>query len=682
MKMIRRRNRIPAVLLAAALACGAALSAPQPASAAVDTPFTLASAEQTALASSPEISKIYNQILLKQINYTDAVTSIQARIKNKRTLRWTPLLSFKFPEKLNLTDEFDLNVKPQAMTSEITVLQHQMSDAKYVVLEKVRKSYFDVYAAQEKSAFTQEMLTDAEKELARNEARLLAGQAKQADIDKGRQTVQKLTEDLAGQLRAFQTSKQTLADIVKLDLTTGYRFLNPLKDADLTRDQLDGLISHTLSADQGLYEARAAESLALLNLNVAESLMRGKYGGAMNRLNSFISAARGGGSVDYAAFQIQYKQMLVDIDRKWQGNYRILFIKFPKEYLKGQIDGIRYIEDEPYALYTACMEYAAARSDRITAESDLKKRISTDYEALVTARNAYGSLSRFVADSSTALDKLMVLNRIGKADYDEVKSAQEEYQSLQMDAFEALTTYNELLIAFDRLCCGAVTQYFKGIGFKTDAGGGALSFPTGDGQIWYYIYGDVADMTFVFGIDVPDGFEPEVSEYELWYDSQNLSGRVDADQPFRHLTLDYGDTQTLKARLFGSGGFVGEYEIDASEPRGPLPVENVANAQPAENDAVIGSYTVETQVSGSVSTSVLAPKFNANLGAVSYALSYDDANVGGGDPVPATKSFSYLSLLISDLEDVNLLVYGKKDKLICTARFETSDGTIRTSDDV
>ncbi|MDR2163246.1 MAG: hypothetical protein LBO70_04810 [Clostridiales Family XIII bacterium] len=655
---------------------------PAPAYAAADKPFMLASAEQMALASSPEISKIYNQILLKQVNYTDAVTSINARIQNKRTLRWTPLLSFKFPEKLNLTDEFDINVKPQAMISEISILQHQMSDAKYEVLSKVRQSYFDVYAAQEKSSFTQQMLTDAQKELARNQARLLAGQAKQADIDKTQQSVKKFTEDLAGQLREFQTAKQSLTDIVKLDVTTGYRFLNPLKDADITRDQLDGVISYTLSADQGVYEARAAESIALLNLNIAESLMRGKYGGAMGRLNSFISMARTGGSVDYAAFQMQYKVMLTDIDSRWQGKRRILFFKFPRVWFKGQIDGIRYIEDEPYALYTACMEYASARTDRASAESDLTKRISADYETLVTTRNASKSMSDSVADASKSLSKLMILNSVGKADYDEVKDQQTEYQTLQMDAFEMLTTYNELLIAFDRLCCGAVTQYFKGTSFKSDSGGSVISYPTGDGQIWYYVYGDVSDMTFVFGIDVPDGFKPEVTEYELWYEGQKLSERVDADRPFRHLTLDYGDTQMLTVRIFGPDGFVGECEIDASEPRGPLPLENAEGDNPTEQEKTIGSYTVETRIVGVASVSELMPEFNADLKVASYTLRFGENNVGGPDKVPAGKSFSYLSLLINDLGGVRMAVYDKNGKQICTARFETSDGTIRTSDDI
>jgi hypothetical protein len=374
--------------------------------------------------------------------------------------------------------------------------------------------------------------------------------------------------------------------------------------------------------------------------------------------------------------------MLSDIDSKWKGSYRILFFKFPKEWFKGQIDGIRYVEDEPYALYTACMEYAAARTDRIAAEADLRKRISADFEALVTARNASKSLSDAVEDAEKDLSRLLILNQIGKVEYDEVKGQQDDYQALQIDAFDSLTTYNDLLIAFDRLCCGAVTAYFKGTGFTADASEGALSFPTADGQIWYYIYSEVTDLTFIFGLDIPDNFEPDVSEYEVWYENQNLSGRVEADKTFRHLTLDYGDSHMLKVRLFGADGFVGECEIDTTESRAPLPLQNAAGESAPEEEHIIGNYTVETNIVGSANTSTLIPNFKAGIGAASYLIQYDGSNIGSDTPIPAGKSFSYLSLLISDLAGVDLLVYNADGDLICTAYFMVSDGTIRTRDSV
>jgi hypothetical protein len=676
-------SRVLTVSLAVVLALGiVSFAEPTPVHAASTlTPFPLASAERMALASSSDISKAYSQILLKRINYTDAITSINAKMKNKRTFRWSPLLSFKFPEKFNMSDEFEMNLKPKALTSEIVTLQHQMKDLEYDVIAKARQAYFKVYSAQEKSTFTASMLEDAKKNLTRNKARLLVGQAKQNDVDTIQKSVDKLTNELSQLLRSFQSAKSNLSDLVKIDVTTGYRFMNPLNEMDLSRSQLDGIITYTLDADQGVYEARSTEALALLNINLAESLMRGKYGGNMNRLNGYIAAARSGTDIDYAAFQIQYKEMLKNIDSKWQGSWRILFIKIPKDFRKGQIDGIRYIEDEPYALYTACMEYASAVKDRKSAESDLRKQIEGDFESLVTSHNGATALAKSVSDAKKDLERLQILNRVGKADFDEVNDKQDDYQALQIDAFDILTTYNEQLVAFDRLCCGAVSQYFKGKNFDTDSGGGALSFPTEDGQIWYSIYGDVADLTFVFGLDVPSDFEPEVTHYELWYDNAKISGHESVDKTFKHLTLDYGDSNMLKVRLFNDNKFVAECEIDTSVPRGPLDIKKPSDASESD-EKVIGHYQIATKVTGVINTMLLTPTFDASLGVASYNLQYNEQNMGESDHVPTDQGFNYLALLATDITDVSLIAYDSNGDQICTAYFVASDESIRTKDNL
>jgi hypothetical protein len=676
-------SRILAVSLALVLALGVvSFAEPAPVHAASTlTPFPLASAERMALASSSDISKAYSQILLKRINYTDAITSINAKMKNKRTFRWSPLLSFKFPEKFNMSDEFEMKLKPKALTSEIVTLQHQMKDLEYDVIAKARQAYFKVYSAQEKSTFTASMLENAQKNLARNKARLLVGQAKQNDVDTIQKSVDKLTNELAQLLRTFQTSKSNLSDLVKVDVTTGYRFMNPLNEMDLSRSQLDGIITYALDMDQGVYEARATEALALLNINLAESLMRSKYGGDMNRLNGYIAASRSGTDIDYAAFQIQYKEMLKKIDSKWQGSWRILFIKIPKDFRKGQIDGIRYIEDEPYALYTACMEYASSVKDRKSAESELRKQIEGDFESLVTSHNGATALATSVSDAKTDLERLQILNRVGKADFDEVNDKQDDYQALQIDAFDILTTYNEQLVAFDRLCCGAVSQYFKGKKFDTDSGGGALSFPTEDGQIWYSIYGDVADLTFVFALDVPSDFEPEVTHYELWYDNAKISGHETVDKTFKHLTLDYGDSNMLKVRVFNDNKFVAECEIDTSVPRGPLDIKKAPDASESD-EKTIGSYKIETKVTGVINTMALTPAFDSSLGVASYNLQYNEQNLGESDHVPVDQSFKYLALLATDITDVSLIAYDNNGDRICTAYFVASDESIRTKDKI
>jgi hypothetical protein len=645
-------------------------------SAAAAKPFMLAQAEGMALSADPEIKSIYSQILMKKINYTDTITSTQVKIKNQNTPTYTPLLSFTLPDPLKMSDELDMNVQPLALASEILTLQHQMNDERYEALSEARKAYCDAYIFQEQTSFIQDQLTEGQNELARARANMLVGQADQSDVDDEQDSVTKLGESLAEQLREYLSAKQSLSDIVNLDVTSGYRFVNPLRDEDITRDQLGGIVNYTLNEDQGVFTARATESLDLLKLNTVERLMRNKYGNALNRISPFITIAKQGGDIDYSAFKAQYRNMLTDIDASWAGAQKILFMDISKDLLKGKVDGTRYIEDEPYELYTACMDYASARTARAKAESDLTKKVNSDYEALVTARNKANSLTDSVNEAKTSLDRLLILNTTGKTDFSDVQKQTDEYQSLQLAALDAISTYNDQLIAFDRLTCGAVTMYFKGRNFESGIGS-ALSYPTKDGLIWYYIYTDVSDLTFVFGLDVPENFSPAVTEYELWYENVDISGRVDVSDSFKHLTLDYGDTSTLTVKLYGDDGYVGECDINTSVSRATLSIENEAANPPVSEEQTIGSYRIETKITGNVGVSMLTPEFDARVKARYYRLRYGGDNIVSSDLVPVGEGFNYLTLLVKDLSNVDLFVYGKNKKRICKAKFDVTDQTIK-----
>ena len=73
------------------------------------------------------------------------------------------------------------------------------------------------------------------------------------------------------------------------------------------------------------------------------------------------------------------------------------------------------------------------------------------------------------------LERLSGLNQLGKAEYSEVKTKQEEYQTSQMDYIDVLAEYNELLYDLDATTCGAVSPYFDSASVSTDAGSGADS---------------------------------------------------------------------------------------------------------------------------------------------------------------------------------------------------------------
>ena len=83
-------------------------------------------AQRMAVSASFDISKQSSQILLKKMKYVESVAGIKAKIKNLTSFRWSPLLNFKLPQPLDMTEEYDLNIKPLQLQSEIDIMQTKL----------------------------------------------------------------------------------------------------------------------------------------------------------------------------------------------------------------------------------------------------------------------------------------------------------------------------------------------------------------------------------------------------------------------------------------------------------------------------------------------------------------------------------------------------------------------------
>lgn len=648
-------------------------AAPQRAAAAAPKVLALEQAQRIALSTDDAIKKKHSEIVVKQMKYTESVAAIKAKVKNLKSFRWTPLLSFKFPEKLDLVTEYDLQVKPQELQNGIITLRHEKADLQYEVLRTVGKLFTSVYVLQERIAFTEKILLSAESELERNRARLLTGTAVQADVDTMEKSVETTQSNLAQLKREFETAKGELSDLLKLDVTSGYVFKNPLKSVDITRDQLEGLVEYTLKNDHVYYAARMAESVALLDLNSYESLYRQQYGAKVDAVASFLSQARAGQDLDTGAFQIAYDGMLKNFDKPWSGKIKILFFSFSREWLKGERSGTRYIEDEMYALYTACLDYVSAHKDKLAAEKALRKQIAAEYESLVTAGNAVKAALSQLGDTKKGLERVSELNKRGLADYAEVKDKQTDYQEQQGDAMELLATYNELLLDFDRLTCGGVTKLLRGAGLDTDAGEGGESradLPT------YHIYTDVADLVFVFSVQIPKDYEPAIDAFEIWHQGVQIGERTPADKALRHLALDYGETGTLTVRLYNGDEYVDECEIDTTVPSDLL---NIRGGVPQSvNERIVGGYAVNTERRSGVGMTEVSLSVNEGAGAF-YRISLNGEGLFTGALIPVDKPFRYLTLLAGSLDAVRAELYDAEQKPLYQARFEQLDQTLRVA---
>ena len=677
--MGRKARRRMCCLLCVALLLSALPRITPPAQAA-ERVLLLEQAQSMAISNSEDITQTNNEIILQQMKYVEAVDGIKAKVKNKTSFRWSPLLSFKFPQQLNLVEAFELNVKPLTLQSDLDSLEHKRDDLRFAAQAEVSKTYIEVYVLQEKIAFQEERLATAQAQLTRNQARLATGEADQTDVDNMEKSVEELTSQISELKRNFQTGKEELSDLIGMDVTSGYTFRNPLKELSLPREQLDGIIQYTVDNDQTMYEANAAASNALISLETYEDLMRGQYGSKLNYIQTYVDMAKSGQDIDYAAFKLKYGEMLQALDAPWNSKIRILFFTFTKEWFKGEIDGTRYIEDEMYAIYTACMEYSNAKKDRDTTESDLRKQVAEQYELLVSAWNSYTNLLSQVDTLKETLDKVTALNQLGQADFDELSTAQEDYETVQTDALDALASYNTLLQDFDRLTCGAVTAYMNGSDLSAEAGAGGDSYARVDpiADPYYYIYTTVDDLTFHIGVSLPEDFSPSITDFEVWSEGLQIGERTVITEELSHLTLDYGGTSMLVLRFYDGETYVTECEIDATVPRDVLDLGQDEVAADGE-ERQVGTYSVTTTAVGSLSTSTLTLKLDAGTDAASYTITYGTGNVYTSDLTPVEDSFQYLTLLVASLDEVTLNLYDRDGTLVMTGRFDSQTQTVHAT---
>ena len=636
--------------------------------------LSLAQAKKMALADSDSYGRIKSKISLKEVSYKQAVKSIKLKIKNKTTFRWSPLLSFKFPEKLNFEDESNMVYKPAQLQTEITQLKHDLMDEIFVVYEKTQQIFLKVYTYQEQVAFEEEQVEQLKTTLNKNQGRFLLGLASKTDVENIEKSLQKAEEKLAQDKKNFEIQKEKLSEYINLDVTTGYEFVNPYISSEIPRTVLEDLIQYTLERDQSYYEAKMATQLSLLQLTENYSLLKKQYGSDMKLISSYVQQVKNGQKIDSNAFKLSYDKFLEKIDEPWRGSWKILFIRIPKEWLKGQIDGVRYIEDEPYALYENALEYQDVLSEQQALKKELETLVKDNFESVVTARTTYLKLKDQCEESKKNLQKEQILNSMGELSFEEYTDSQEQYEDLQMEQLAALEFYSSLLFSFDKLTCGAVSEYFKNSGISMNGTEGGNSYLVDEEEIQgakYFISSIIEDNMFEFGIYIPDDFDLDISHYELWVDDYVVGEKQEADKTFRHLTLALTGEERVFVRLYDGEEFVDDCEIDPSAYQGELQIKDyVVKKTDEAKRRVIGSFTIlNKEETGLI-------EINLKIDGVEGVYYYSIQNEAGTSLISEEKkvsvadSFTYLKFLQPELENMKIQCYGREKALKYEAYFD------------
>lgn len=634
--------------------------------------LSLENAQKMAIANSETARKIQNKIELQEIKYATAVKSIKMKQKNMSTFRWTPLLSFKFPEKPTLADEYEWQYKPLQIACTIQELKHQLEDDRIASREKVTQVFVETYICQEKIRFYEALLDEAKDTLQRNKIRLASGEARQSDVDKMQQKVSRLTTDLALQMRTFENDKSELTKLIGLDVTSGYVFLEPLVDADIPREVLDELVAYTLGHDHEYYNVKLETQLSLRSLNMIKSMMESKYGSKLNPVKPFVQQALNGEKVDSAAFKKVYNKMLEDFDSPWAGQIRILFFRFTLEWFKGAVDGSRYVEDDPYVLYTAALEYADAVRGQKSAEDELVKRVRGDFETIKTAQIAYSDAVRALEELEEDLDKGTRLNRLGSMSYEELADIQTEYEEQELAKLELLGEYSKLLYAYDRMTCGGITAFLEGTNINMVAAQGGNSYLADEvkGAAYYYIEFAVEENLFRLGVSIPEDFSVELTHFELYVNGEKVGDKTETDKYLEHLGLDLDNTESVKLYLYNEDTLVEVCEINPSVYQDRLEITGGYTLEKKSQLRTVATYSYV--LDEGTNTARLKITAERSEPIAYYRLEDKGGNaISGEELIGIDSEFRYLSLLAGDFSDVVAVFYDQSENLLYKGNFET-----------
>ncbi len=678
MTMLCKKSKVNiARVLIAALIAGLLSFSPAVEAKAAKKKMTLNTARKMAILNSDSVENAEMKVESKQAAYESAVKSLKIKEQSMRQFRWSPLLSFHFPETPNFAQASEFQYKPVQLQYDIRVAQHNLQDKNFEVSEKVNNLFVDIVALQENIAFNEKRLETAQTGLKKNQAKLKLGQANKSDVEKIEKNIESLTSKISSQRTTLSSNLTKLSKMIGVDVTTGYDFEKPFVDADIERSQLPAIIKYTEDRDEGYYEACIEEVTARAELNTNAGLMRNKYGGDYFMISSYVQAALNGQAVNKKAFKASYKQFLVKIDSYWGGKKRIfLFIKIPRLWFKGNMDGTRYIDDDPYALYQNVLDYNSACNDKKAAKDELDQLVTDTYNNYVSVKNAYKQYVKDVDNASKDLKKAEYLNRVGQLTFEEYQSQLDSYEEMQNSMLDAMKLYATTLYSFDRLTCGGISALMKG----TDAdlqtavvGESYVEKEVSEGA-YYTLRPIIQEQEFELSLRIPDDFEISITHYELWVDNIQVGGRTPVDKKLRHLMITADGVDEAKIRLLDNGKFVDDCKIDPSEESGRLEITKGFVVK-KEEIPELGTFTVDANET----TGIVELKFEMKNEKIRKfkVLTQDGKPLGGDVQIDIDKPLKYISVLTQSLSELKVEFYGEDGNLIVRGRLDDANGIVR-----
>ena len=669
------------------------------------TRLKLSTAKSLAVANSDKIESLDIQIDAKKAARTSAVRSLRERERTMGTFSWSPLLNFKFPTKPYEAEAFEFQFKPIQLDYNITTLEHKMDDQKLTEYESVSNTYIDIISSTAEITFLEERIRTLSQMVLKNRARVVSGLATEEQVEQQQKSLDGLKKDLAKEKKKLLKAKKKMGKLVGFSVTSGYTFDEEFISTNMDENTVESLQAYAVDHDQTVFEARQEMELADMALEINYNLMARKYGGKIKMISGYVDQIQNGSSVDKRAFKKSYDAFLKKIDEPWTGSWTIIFFEFPKEWIKGKLDGVRYIQDDPYVLYTAALDYQSAAKEYENTCEEIRNTVADNYDAMMEARSVYTDAKDDLAAQKAILLESEAKNAIGKLSFEEYNTVLDEYEAARSTIKDALTTYSKALYTLDRSACGAASAYFAEESLSTTAGSAGLGTPDNEGTVddelnkmnavvekgaTYSIRSIVSKEEFILYVDIPENFEYNITDYELWADNRQIGERTSKDGSIRHLKIAVQEVDNVFIRLYNGSEFIDDCAIDPTASYGPLNITVGYETDEIDNRPVIGTFTVEDDTN--IDMIRLRYTFDQNAVHREYSTSADVAfyNMAAekslylftNDLVSSDDAFTYMSFIRNDLGKLTLRLFSSDGTYIGGAKLDTDTGNLYVDEDI
>lgn len=642
--------------------------------------LTMDEAVMLALKNSPELIDNSAELVKKEIELKQANEAIRDIRKKESTVRFSLLFNIQFPEEHGLPKEIDLQMKVPTIQSDIRELKKKKEYLRLSVKTQTELIYMDTLLEMGNVEYLTKTLENNKKTLERIEKAYKLGQASKNDVDFLKKEVETTEKQLRTAIMNFENKKEKLSERIGLNIKTGYEFDKTFSFLSIERNNLQSIIDYAVAKDFDLYRATEDRKVAEIKVENLRGIYTNRWGSMVGVIEQELKK---NGQLDYEDFLRKYHKGLDNIADPWKGSYKInlLFftIKIPKEWFMKEYSGLRYFEDEKYALFVAVIDRDKAVKTEENTRKELIQKVKDSYNTLKTLEIAYLDSKAQIPELKKKYENALKKNKLGELSFGELESIKKEAEQGETTAFNNLIEYNKSLSTFNEVTSGFIDQLKKGkIGFdRNDYASGDSFADQGDEEEVtkpeWFINTPLADYKWTFGVKLPK--EIKATHFVLLTkDNLQIGEKTDINATLSHVPITYNDSTLLVVELYNEDKKVYRAYIDGGQYGGELELEPVEESNTIEEEKkeedIIGTWDIQEVHKGLVSS--LGININDKDLATHYEVYGQDSNQIG-ERTAIGEKIHHLPIVFSDIQSIEIKLF-KDDEPAGEAYLEEKDG--------